>query len=112
MSKFFNTARGPVSATIGSSVVVFPPKEWTSLPDGELSASMKSLLDQRVLIPAKTSTVRLVATPSKPPVVLLPKKDKTVKVVEAPVKVVEAKVETKPDAKAKEDRPLQPSDKK
>lgn len=110
MSKFYNTSRGSVSATIGGVVAVFAPKQWTELDDGiELSASLKSLLDQGVLIPGAHHVVSAVARASKPRDVEAPKKDSKIKVEAAP-----AKVEAKPEAapKAKEDRPLLSSDKK
>ena len=104
MSKFYNTSRGSVSATIGGVVAVFAPKQWTELADGiELSASLKSLLDQGVLIPGAHHVVTAAAKASKPRNAEVASKPPKLKVEAAPVKV---------EAKAKEDRPLPSSDKK
>jgi len=103
MSKFYNTTRGSVSATIEGKVAVFPPKAWTSLPDDvELSASMKSLLDQRALIPEIRAIPLIAAKKSKSGV--------TIAVKKAPVPAP-AKPEAKPEAKVKED-PILPSPEK
>lgn len=106
MSKFYNTTRGSVSATIEGKVAVFPPKEWTSLPDDvELSASLKSLLDQRALIPETRAIPRVAAKKSKSAPPAASKKAP----VPAPAPV---KVEAKPEAKIKDDRPLPSPEKK
>ena len=109
MSKFYNSSRGSVSATIGGEVAVFAPKKWTTLADDiELSSSMKSLLDQGILIPA-VMPAELRASSSSKPRTPAPKKSAAPAKVEAKA---DAKPEAKPEAKIKDDRPLSSSDKK
>jgi len=110
MSKFYNTSRGSVSATIEGEVAVFPPKQWTHLADSlEMSSSLKSLLDQGVLIPGAHLVVSAPATASKP----RPSAKKTAPFVFVPAPAkVEAKADAKAEGKTKEDRPLPSSDKK
>jgi hypothetical protein len=108
MSKFYNTSRGSVSATIGGEVAVFAPKQWTELrDDAEMSQSLKSLLDQGVLIPGPHRVVVVAAQASKPRLGSAPPK-KNLK-PEVPVKADAPKAEAATKAK---DHPAPSSDKK
>lgn len=67
MPKFFNSSRGPVTATVDGTVIVFPAKQWTVLDDSlGISASLQSLVEQRVLVLSKDSKPLKVAVASKP----------------------------------------------
>jgi len=67
MSQFFNVSSGPVTATSDGSVVVFPPKQWTTIPGNSgISESINGLVKRGVLIPAPEKTVNVSAKASKP----------------------------------------------
>jgi hypothetical protein len=67
MPKFFNSSRGPVTATIGSDVIMFPSKQWTLIDaDLGISSSLQSLVDQKILKMAEDSSPLKAATASKP----------------------------------------------
>jgi len=113
MSKFYNTSRGSVSATIDGAVAVFAPKHWTELAGNfELSSSLKSLLDQGILVPGAPRVVVTPARASKLRNPVLPKRELKSKTEVAPAKVEAPAVKAKEDSpKAKEALPLLSPDK-
>jgi hypothetical protein len=119
MSKFFNTSRGPVTATIGKQVVCFPGKQWTTLADDiEMSASLKSLLAQGTLIPEVASKPLVAAKSSKDKVAPKPPAKPEAKPAPKPAPKPEVRMEVKaaddvkPAPKPKDADALLTSDKK